>query len=427
VPDYSVVIDGAPSLGGQYNAAYSVRMRPDAPNTEFHVQHIVDVIGRPLFPYEDDWLDLLWAIQTADLICHRGQNEDYIRRIHLAIRLREPERFDPLLPLIRSTFNRLAHDALQITLSPLKAVTTPRFPRATRAVPDAVGLMSGGLDSACSSIEVARSASRPLFVSFRGSPHVQRAQRAVFNTLPRGEIVSFGLTVNQRHPLAPLPQPDPSQRSRTLLYAGVAALIAAAHSLPQVTLAENGVMAVNCPLTPGRISGFSTQTAHPDALSLMSQLFSAVFATPVVLTNPLIHMTKTEVVKQIVRRRQRALIPLTHSCWNTRHAAHCGTCVPCLVRRFATEAANVKDVTYEADVFRTLPARHEDRFGNLMDYLMFARTLKTFSDEDLFLEFSELTVAGGPNIAGPILEAHRRWADDVLKIAAKYPPLKALI
>jgi hypothetical protein len=53
--------------------------------------------------------------------------------------------------------------------------------------------------------------------------------------------------------------------------------------------------------------------------------------------------------------------------------------------------------------------------------------LKTFSDEDLFLEFSELTVAGGPNIAGPILEAHRRWADDVLKIAAKYPPLKALI
>src|SRR5207302_1625459 len=114
---------------------------------------------------------------------------------------------------------------------------------------------------------------------------------------------------NQRHALVPLPQPDPSQRSRTLLYAGVAALIAAAHSLREVTLAENGVMAVNCPLTPGRISSFSTQTAHPDALSLMSQLFSTVFATSITIVNPLIHMTKTEVIRQIARRRHRALIP----------------------------------------------------------------------------------------------------------------------
>lgn len=54
-----------------------------------------------------------------------------------------------------------------------------------------------------------------------------------------------------------------------LLCAGVAAMIAAAHDVGEVILAENGIMAINCPRQAG---DFSTHTAHPEILSIMSEL-----------------------------------------------------------------------------------------------------------------------------------------------------------
>ena len=53
-------------------------------------------------------------------------------------------------------------------------------------------------------------------------------------------------------------------------------------------------------------------------------------------------------------------------------------------------------------------------------------TLNAFSNEDLYLEFSELTLAGGPLVAAPIVDAHRRWAHDVLDVVARYPTLRVL-
>jgi 7-cyano-7-deazaguanine synthase in queuosine biosynthesis len=406
-------------------------MRQDQPNTTFNVSRVVDAVGRPLSDHEEDWLDLLWAIHLADLVCRRGANEDYVRRIELSIGLRDPDYFGPALPLLRSVFNRLTHDAIQIEIDKVDKVPAPRLPKRQLDSPDAVCLVSGGLDSACAAIAIARKQERPLFVSFRGSPHVQASQRAVMDALSSrglpGQIVGFGLTANQRHTIAALPLPDPSQRSRTLLFAGVASLIAVARSLDEITLAENGVMAVNCPLTPGRISSFSTQTAHPDALLLMAELFTRVLGHPLRISNPLVDMTKAEVVRQIARTGFAKLIPQTHSCWITRRPTHCGSCVPCLVRRFAVESERLKDAGYDSDLFRSVPAPSDEHYANLIDYLMFATTLKKSSDEDLLLEFSELTVAGGSVATAPILATHRRWADQVLGVVSKYPSLKAIL
>jgi hypothetical protein len=97
---YAVAVDGAPLPGGTYEQTITVRFKSGG-NVNFVVNEVVDAIGRPLRPEEEDWLDLLKAIHVADLVCHRGENEDWDRSITLALPLRAPDRFSLWVPLIQ--------------------------------------------------------------------------------------------------------------------------------------------------------------------------------------------------------------------------------------------------------------------------------------------------------------------------------------
>lgn len=74
---YAVAFDGAAIEPGSYDQTISLRTWPDdQSNVDRKFDAIVDAIGRPLTPGEDDWLDLLAAVHLADLLCARGSNED---------------------------------------------------------------------------------------------------------------------------------------------------------------------------------------------------------------------------------------------------------------------------------------------------------------------------------------------------------------
>lgn len=432
---YAVSVDSAAYPGGRYDEVINVRYKvPSVGNVVFHCDDVVNAIGRPLKPEEDDWLDLLCAIHVADLLCKRGKNEEWNRHIVLSLPLRQPSYFQPLLPLIREVFGRLTQDVIDIRLEADNEPSGARFPtERLQTPPDAVTLLSGGLDSAAASIRMTQSSSAPCFVSSRSAPHVIAAQRSVIESLKSPSIRGMsaaGFRVEVRHKskkAPPLPKSDLSQRSRTLLFAGVAALIAGAHGITKVILGENGVMAINCPLTAGRDAGFSTHTAHPDVLSQMGRLFTSVLGRTIEVVNPLLFKTKADVVTEIAAAGLTNLILKTHSCWIARTADHCGICVPCLVRRFATEAAGVKDVSYKTDLFNATPPSGDDKFKNLGDYLLFATNMKSSTDDDLLLEFDELNVEGGIPIQARILGIHRQWANDVLKVAGAYPSLAKLL
>ncbi len=429
---YAVSVDGAAFPSGAYDQAITVRSKPTAPNVVFHGQDIVNAIGRPLRADEDDWLDLLQAIFVSDLVCRRGRNEDFNRQIVLALPLRNPGRISPLLPQIQELFGRLTHDALQILVSPDLLPVASRYPTQRVAPIDAVALLSGGLDSACAAAGVLQEAAHPCFVASRASPHVIRAQNAVAAALGtrygcQVKLTGFKVELRHKHEVAPLPESDLTQRSRTLLFAGVAATIAAARGIAAVTLGENGVMAINCPLTPGRVAAFSTHTAHPDVLALMGQVFSTVLAAPIEVRNPLLPKTKSDVVADLVAAGLAHLVPQTHSCWIARNATHCGACVPCIVRRIAVEIAKTGDAPYARDSFSDPSGAGDDRFGNIIDYLFFASTINSLSNDELLLEFGELNVEGGAPAYLPILNTHRRWAKDVFAVANAHPPLAQLL
>lgn len=64
--------------------------------------------------------------------------------------------------------------------------------------------------------------------------------------------------------------------------------------LERVSLPENGQLAINPPLTPGRLGALSTRSARPNTITLLNRAISGVGGT-VKVTNPLLDRTKGEV------------------------------------------------------------------------------------------------------------------------------------
>jgi 7-cyano-7-deazaguanine synthase in queuosine biosynthesis len=421
---YAVSVDGAtPPTGKRYDRMITVRGKPaEDANVQFRADEVIAAIGRPLRREEEDWLDLLRAVHVADLACRRGKNEDWNREIVLALPMRDPSRVQAYVTLLQEIFGRMTHDRLEVHIEPDSDPRPGRFPRGETPAVEAVALLSGGLDSARAAVTILDRHTAPCFIASRSSSHVIAAQKAVVAALGAKygrPVVTTGFKVEPRrtHPEFPLPESDLSQRGRTLLFAGVAATVAAARGIDTVTLGENGIMAINCPLTPGRAAGFSTHTAHPDVLALMGTLFGAVLGTPIRIDNPLLHKTKTEVVAELAAAGLADLIPRTHSCWIARQASHCGVCVPCIVRRFATEAAGVADVRYDNDCFDAPASPQDEKFAAIGDYLFFVANFDTLPDEELLFEYGELNVEGGAAARQPLFDTHRRWMGDVLRVA----------
>src|SRR4051794_23488864 len=103
---YAVIADGASvSLSGAFDQVITLRCKHGAdPNTPFNCGEIVDAIGRPLRPEEEDWLTILHVIYAADLLCSRGKNAEWDRHLTIYVPLRHPAHLIPHLPLLQEIF-----------------------------------------------------------------------------------------------------------------------------------------------------------------------------------------------------------------------------------------------------------------------------------------------------------------------------------
>ncbi len=217
---------------------------------------------------------------------------------------------------------------------------------------DAVCLFSGGLDSMIGASELVREGHTPLLVShaYQGDKSYQtRVAPRLGRALPR-----FSANANPVfHRLPDVDQNDTTMRTRSVNFLAFGALSATAlcsirPQLEQVTLhiPENGFIALNAPLTRRRIGSHSTRTTHPHFLNEIQGVFDAV-GIPVRLENRYRHMTKGEMLGRLAPENElRAAALDTVSCgkWK-RSNQQCGHCVPCMIRRAAFHAADIKDTT----------------------------------------------------------------------------------
>jgi hypothetical protein len=265
---------------------------------------------------------------------------------------------------------------------------------ATRFAVSKVSLLSGGLDSAVGAYDLLTAGEDVAFVSHNaksgGAIFSSPAQHAVLDVLrpaftgPRFSHLRFRL--NPPSPVAGVTERVTTTRSRSIIFFGLALLAASALDAAQGTgpvplvVPENGLISLNVPLTRARYGSWSTRTTHPHTLAMLREVLAGL-GIPTPIETPYAAMTKGEMLARVVARdavRSIALTAATVSCAHpnqsrfldaARRKPHCGTCVPCIIRRAATQHAGIDDGQYSFDLPRELGALRPTRASDARAFI----------------------------------------------------------
>ena len=226
----------------------------------------------------------------------------------------------------------------------------PTLSAHTTKTADQVALLSGGLDSFCGAL--LNDPSTQLFLSHSDAPAIKHSQN-----LSTAEIPGFD---TNRHFQVRLKasesfHKEPSRRSRSILFVGLAVALADAHNISTVEIPENGFTSLNPPLAANRGGVLTTRSTHPTMFRYAGQLIEDL-ELPIRLNNPYEWDTKGELLVKARDARGEHLISRglasTLSCAKTNlvlansgSGRNCGLDYACLVRRGAAIAAGIKDTS----------------------------------------------------------------------------------
>ena len=341
----------------------------------------------------------------------RGQEADWNRYIRLHIPVRLPEVWTPLAAALSDLFAELTYDDLELSFHHApNPEAPPRQRRAAFPEYDAVALFSGGADSFIGTAELVADGRVPALVTHAPGSAVRIASGRLRDEL--SNIGSLGpnlmLTAQRRGQTVAV---ENSQRSRSLLFLGVASVVAARADLDKVFINENGVMAVHAPMTPARVGSLSTRTASPSLLDAFGTVATQALEKSIAAVNPLQRDTKPDVVGRAAPLGLENALANTISCWAiSRQNRHCGYCAPCLIRRISFETHGIRDVNYEVNPFEGDRAGNATVHDNLIQMLMLARDLAEMSPSDIELQYTELLNTGTSMTLAQSMECTRDGA-----------------
>lgn len=384
-------------------------------NFDLNFTRVAEGLPRQLEPRELDWLETVGHLFAVDLACKRGEGDvEWARSIRAHLPVRDPDFWNGVASQVQGVFEDFTSDRLELVFV---ADDTPSDAPRQRADPfpqhDSVALLSGGVDSFVGAFEMLDRGMAPLALSHTAAGSITAAQNKAEERIRTSAPDFERITVTARKHGKDFPTPEPSQRARTMLFLGAAAVIAAVGGSSDVLINENGVMAIHLPLTVARIGSQSTHTAAPRILERLATLATEVLGAEVRIANLLLPLTKPEVVEASLRLGVADHLKDTVSCWSIgRTSRHCGVCSPCLMRRISLERHGVEDVEYHKDAFND-PEILEDAFAadNLSHLVRLVDGIAGSNDLQLQLEFPELLNGGRTMDLAAAIDLHRRWAD----------------
>jgi 7-cyano-7-deazaguanine synthase in queuosine biosynthesis len=434
VPDAVVVFDDTPPR------ADTLRLRPGE-NLKTSEPTFRSAFGQ-LTSLEIDLLTFAASVFACDLAFKRGERENIARRINLSVPVVNLAIFNSMCDKILYALFMLSHDAWKIAFTQRSG--TPEAPTAWPSCEEGkVVLFSGGLDSFAAALQLGASGDKVHLVShITANRAVSGAQEVLFDYLSRkfpGRFSRLALRVSGfSRPQKGFPFPsdnerEDTQRTRSFLFLTLAGIYARRSSIKDiVVIAENGQFAINLPLTAARISAFSTHTAHPEFLRFVSEILSQILGYQLRIVNPFLYKTKSEVVKDAVTNDFN-IVPKAVSCWKASRVYgsknHCGSCVPCLIRRIAIEANSVTIPEYQRDLFAeelaSLGAEDEGK-RNLIELAEFVRFIESASSDAVIED-------GYPELSNPHIDAsqaismYRRFANEARMVFNNYPDIKMVV
>lgn len=357
-----------------------------AKNVRLKIADLTNRMAAKLPDRVHDLVELAALVYAADQSCKRlgGVTLDYGDKWHRTFRfetaVRDPDFWSQkkVLDCLSDVLGFLSEDNYEFAFS--RMVSPPQFQEyldfsSMMNDPDPVErvlLFSGGLDSLAGAVEeVLVQKRRVALVSHKPVDHLAKKQRELVGEIAtrardsKLKPVHFPVLANRIGEI----EGDHTQRTRSFLYASLAAAVANYFQLDRIHFYENGIVSINLPLCAQEIGGRATRTTHPQTLHGYGRLFSLVLDAPFEVENGLIWETKEDIVRRLVNAGHADLVKTTLSCSHTRQytckAPHCGMCSQCLSRRVATLGTKLDDndpaCGYRADVMTDARKKDADR------------------------------------------------------------------
>lgn len=255
-----------------------------------------------------------------------------------------------------------------------------------RPFPTRVALYSGGLDSAAGLANRLRAGDQTYMLltvghhdKIRAHGHAQVEKLRCLMKAPMLHHADFRVRLDGGV-AGVMKRQEQSQRVRGFLFCAAAALLADACEIDEIELFENGVGAVNLPLTEGGLlDGMFTRGAHPGFLLKMESLTNKLFGKPLRFSLPFLGQTKAEMLRPLVAVPHIAewlkrSMSCVHTSIRVRGKRHCGRCPACIERRQAFRCAGIAESVndYDTDIYSQPLTKKEDR-AYLLTYLQNAR------------------------------------------------------
>lgn len=248
-----------------------------------------------------------------------------------------------------------------------------------------VNLFSGGLDSLIGALDFLKSKPKEniLFVShydtqMGGPKKDQNDLIEKLNTFYPHQFVnlpSLKVALEQTTETR-----ESTFRSRSILFLGIAVLIAKAKHVSKIKVPENGTVSLNYPLSTSRRSSCSTRTTHPFVVDKTVSILSDL-GIQMEIQNPYEFNTKGEMVigcQDPTNLLQ--LVEISNSCGKRGHRAHwevgkkdsshCGICMPCIYRQ-ASLLTIIDKTTYGHSINTLAPfkTKKSQDVGACLDFL----------------------------------------------------------
>lgn len=393
-----------------------------------------------------DLLEIATFVYVADQQIHRGARDvdtfgaNWRRRFSFHIPVRVPDLWEsnPVRTALQSLLTFLSDDEYAFDFSNFRS--PPELPAyldfnraANRPEPSEVILFSGGLDSLGGVVErVVEGRHAAILVTHESTSKLKKRHRILREMIEertRGPLPQhLAVTVNKQGQT----EREYTQRSRSFLYASLAAATARMIGQDRITFFENGVVSMNLPLATQVVGSRSTRTTHPLVLDRMGKLFSLLGERAFSVTNGFQWKTKTEVVEFLTQSGHADLVPQSTSCMHTwlyrKGHPHCGNCSQCVDRRFAVLAgagdACESAATYRRDVL--LGAREDEESRMLLaSYTEHAISPARMSESEFASNYGEVArlirYVGCPEAEAltRIYSLHQRHARQVSSVLEK--------
>lgn len=294
-----------------------------------------------------------------------------------------------------------------------------------------VTMFSGGLDSLAGAVEAGHRGEPLVLVSHRPVAKLSKRQTTLYRRLRDrfgANVLHVPVWMNKEANLGR----EHTQRTRSFLFAVLGTVVAECIQAKGVRFYENGVVSLNLPVADEVLRARASRTTHPLTLHRLTALLSHVCGRRLIVDNPYLFHTKSDVVRVLADHNAGDLIPFSCSCPHTmfqsRSRWHCGTCSQCIDRRVAMIATGQQEhdptTDYVSDVF-TGPRDEGYERNMAVDFVRHALDLSTMGEDGIAGRFSlELTRAvrheeRRSETAGGLIAMHHRHGKAVMRVVSE--------